>query len=80
MGRWQWTAHARRTVVTAPLSMCSACVRCRACYPMAAMSTAWQKYARAWVESALMRAMTRVRANWHSRVGGRVISSDEAAY
>ena len=46
---------------------------------MAALSTAGRKYARAWVESATMRAMTSVRVNCRIRLGGRVTSFVAAA-
>ena len=41
---------------------------------MAALSTAWRKYARAWPESVKMRAMTNVQVNCRIRSGGRVTS------
>ena len=74
VGRWPWTGQARRTVVTAPFTMYLGCVRCRA-----ALSTGCKKYARDWVDSAPMRAMTRVRVHWRSRLGARVTSPVVAA-
>ena len=72
MGRWPWMVHARRTVVAAACSMCWGCVRCEAWNPIAALSTACRKYARAWVESVVMRAMTSVRVSCRIRFGGGV--------
>ena len=42
-------------------------------------STAWRKYARAWVDSAAMRAMTSVRITRRPKLGGRVTSCTDAA-
>ena len=61
--------HACRTVVAAACSMCSGCVRCKAWNPIAALSTACRKYARAWEE---MRAITSVSVSCRIRFGGRV--------
>ena len=72
MGRWLWMVHARRTVVAAACSMCWGCVRFKAWNTTAALSTVSRKYARAWVESATMRAMTSVRVSCRIRFGGRV--------
>ena len=55
----QRTTH----LATAPLSICLGCVSCRAWNPMAAFSTAWKKYATAWVDSVAMCAMKSVRVN-----------------
>ena len=64
--------HARRTVVAAACSICSGCVRCKAWNPIAALGVACRKYAKAWMESATMRAMTSVRVSCRIRFGGRV--------
>ena len=46
---------------------------------MAAWSTAWRKYARAWLESATMRAVTSVCVKCRIRFCGRVTSVVVAA-
>ena len=69
----EWPTH------VVPFSMCLGSVRCRAWSLMAALTTACTKYTRAWVDSAAMRAMTRVRVSWRSRLGGKVTPSGVAA-
>ena len=46
---------------------------------LGALSTAWEKYASAWLESATMRAMTSVCVNCRITLGGRVTSFVVAA-
>ena len=72
VGWWPWMVHACRTVAVASCSIFWGCVTCRARNPMAALSTAWRKNARAWLESAMMRAMTSVRVNCRIRLGSRL--------
>ena len=79
MGLGPWMVHARRTVVAAACSMCWGCVRCKAWNPIAALSTACRKYARAWVESAVMRAITSVCVSCRIRFDGRVTPPAVAA-
>ena len=71
--------HARRTVVVAASSMCWWCVRCKAWNLIAALSTSYRKYAKAWVQSATMRAMTSVRVSCRIRFGGRMTPLGVAA-